>query len=69
MINPCKCKNCSERCDGCHSRCESYKAFRAELDEINKQIRQKKEISEFDFAVSKRLRVEKLKDKKRYRND
>ncbi len=32
---------------------------------INKQIRQKKEIFEFDFAVSKRLRAEKLKDKKR----
>lgn len=69
MINPCKCKNCSERSDGCHSRCASYQAFRAEKDEINRLIHAEKDKSEFDFAVSKRLRIEKYKDKKRYRND
>lgn len=28
-------KDCPDRRVGCHSRCEAYKAFRAELDEYN----------------------------------
>lgn len=29
------CKGCEERQIGCHSTCERYKAFRADLDEQN----------------------------------
>lgn len=29
------CINCTDRCVGCHSTCELYKAFRAERDELN----------------------------------
>lgn len=30
------CYNCPDRHPKCHSECEEYKAFRAELDEANK---------------------------------
>ena len=34
MIIPCK--DCLERCLGCHGKCERYAAYRSELDRINK---------------------------------
>ena len=33
------CKDCCERCYKCHSNCERYLKFRAELDETNEQKR------------------------------
>ena len=33
------CKDCAERHEGCHSRCERYKAFRKELDDKNRRKR------------------------------
>lgn len=32
------CKDCSDRSVNCHGSCESYKAFRKELDELNLKI-------------------------------
>lgn len=34
------CMNCQDRVLGCHSQCERYKGFRAELDEINRKRRE-----------------------------
>lgn len=45
-----KCYNCQNRHMGCHSDCEDYKQFRAELDEINKQ-------KEKDRALNSSLRA------------
>lgn len=56
MTNKCKCKGCPDRRDGCHAICESYQAYRAEKDKINKQIRTEKEKFEFAFAVSRKIR-------------
>ena len=33
----CKCKDCDNRTIGCHSGCESYKAYRAEIDRIKSE--------------------------------
>ena len=35
----CKCKGCVERSIGCHSRCDTYKVFRAQKDNLNAIIR------------------------------
>lgn len=32
-----KCYNCQNRHEGCHSECEHYKQFRAEIDRQNEQ--------------------------------
>ena len=37
------CKNCEDRCVGCHSSCQRYITFKHEIDEKNKEIREKKE--------------------------
>lgn len=37
MSIKCACKNCVKRSIGCHSRCQEYKEFRAEIDKLNSQ--------------------------------
>lgn len=32
-----KCKGCTDRYLGCHDKCESYKAYKKELDDFNKK--------------------------------
>ena len=39
------CMNCADRCVGCHSTCEIYKAFRAERDELNSKKNKNRVIS------------------------
>ena len=34
------CFNCQKRCEGCHSSCEDYKAYRSELSEIKEKCRE-----------------------------
>lgn len=46
-----KCYNCQNRHIGCHSDCEDYKQFRAELDEINKQKEKDKALNSSLYAV------------------
>lgn len=38
------CRDCNDRCIGCHSYCELYISERAELDAIKERERQCKEI-------------------------
>jgi hypothetical protein len=37
------CKDCFDRHQGCHSKCEKYIAFRKERDELNEKIYKQKE--------------------------
>lgn len=37
----CKCEGCERRHPHCHSVCEDYKAFRAEVDKRNEYNREK----------------------------
>jgi len=32
------CKNCQDRCVGCHGKCERYKKERDEYEEVRKEI-------------------------------
>lgn len=36
-MTECPCKECADRFIGCHGKCEKYKTWRAEYDEINKK--------------------------------
>ncbi len=38
-MNPCR--DCTERAQGCHSKCEAYKAWRAEYSEATAALRQR----------------------------
>lgn len=38
MITPCK--DCNDRCVGCHSNCDRYKEFREVVDKRNNQKRE-----------------------------
>ena len=31
------CKGCSDRYTACHDKCEKYKAWKSQLDEVNKR--------------------------------
>lgn len=37
------CKECKDRKIGCHGKCERYRQFREELDELNKTIKNAKQ--------------------------
>ena len=54
----CKCKGCTERYSGCHDHCESYKAYRKELDDYAEKKRKAKE-ENAPFAEKKRRVVTK----------
>lgn len=43
MVSRCPCKGCEKRYPGCHSKCEGYISWRAELDKRNAEIRAEKE--------------------------
>ena len=64
MLNSC-CKGCTERHEGCHSKCEKYRSFRKELDEKNERKRLAKE-AEYSLIeqASKRKEDRRKKDKR-----
>ena len=41
------CYNCNRRKHLCHSKCELYKAYRKDLDEVNEADRQMKNYKEY----------------------
>lgn len=49
------CKNCSERHTLCHSHCEKYLKFRAELDKANEVRRKYTENRNFCIDVTKKI--------------
>lgn len=53
MDNPCRyCTYETGRGEGCHSRCEKYKAYKQELNERNENIsKNKQEFKTFDGWV------------------
>lgn len=52
----CKCKDCTKRQVGCHSTCEDYKAFRAELDAVNaEKLKQSKAVYEITSEIAFRV--------------
>lgn len=49
------CKDCTERHIGCHSTCETYKAFRAELEEKSHEQKKKTEMNQFVRDIKSHL--------------
>lgn len=43
-LNP-PCKDCTERCIGCHAQCSKYKLFRVMQDAVNKKESQMRAVS------------------------
>lgn len=49
MKNKCQCKNCQNRYPGCHSKCESYLAFKKERDEMHQEYLKNKKIDNYRY--------------------
>jgi len=54
------CKDCSDRCVGCHSNCDKYKAFKEENERVKVLSRKNKEIETYE-----RVRSANVKEAKR----
>lgn len=50
------CYNCPDRCVGCHSTCEKYKAFRAVCDKANEARRKENSANEAWAARGDKIR-------------
>ena len=57
------CTECQERVLGCHSICEQYKKFKAELAEL--KAKKVAEYAERDFILATKIGVKKAADHKR----
>ena len=57
------CKNCTMRHEGCHSKCDLYKAFKEDLDSKQEALKQWKR--ETYFQRMDDPDIKKLKEKKR----
>ena len=57
------CKFCEDRYPGCHDHCEKYQTARKELDDYNAQIRQAKQIDEYDAHKIAQIRKIKRESK------
>ncbi len=49
------CKDCENRHPSCHSHCEEYKAFRAEIDREREERRYDSEIKAYNHDTRARL--------------
>jgi hypothetical protein len=59
----CPCKgDCPRRSPTCHGECDDYKAYRDELDEVNKKVRATKILGYSDSYLWK-LHLKKLRRK------
>lgn len=61
MLKECKCIDCTRRDIGCHSRCEDYKKWKAEIDKVRKAM---KEANGYEYRKERYSR--KLRRKKQY---
>lgn len=64
MLNKCKCIDCTRRDIGCHSRCEDYKKWKAEIDKIRKAMKEAKADIGYEYREERYSR--KLRRKKQY---
>lgn len=56
MAKPIKvpCKGCSDRYPTCHDKCEDYKAYKAQRDEIKERMRKDNEATELYWTLAHR---------------
>lgn len=55
MIPSVPCKNCSDRKVGCHSNCEKYLKYKAEME--RQRILRTEQKEEIDFHISEKGRL------------
>jgi len=53
LVSPCK--ECSDRCIGCHSTCGEYAEYKQELERRRHDIKLESESVAFQKAVKKRI--------------
>ena len=58
------CHNCSDRHVGCHARCERYKTFTTEQQEIKRRQQADREYR--DYTRDRYDRVKKIQEQHRY---
>jgi hypothetical protein len=51
------CKGCAERAVGCHTVCEKYKAYRAEMLEQYEKRLERSEVTSFQNKTKARVRA------------
>jgi hypothetical protein len=49
------CKNCTDRCIGCHTTCGDYAEYVRELDRRRQEVRAENDITAFEKAVKKKI--------------
>ena len=49
------CKNCTDRCIGCHTTCGDYAEYTRELDRRRKDIKAENDITAFEKAVKAKI--------------
>ena len=54
MGNNSPCKDCSDRCPGCHSKCDKYIKFRQELTARSEAIRKQKQKDQMYYREVKK---------------
>ena len=52
---PSPCKDCPDRADHCHGKCEKYAAFRAKLDTLAEERKNKRDYDEYISDTIKRF--------------
>jgi hypothetical protein len=53
LVSPCK--DCDDRCIGCHTTCGDYTEYTRELDRRRKDIKAENDITAFEKAIKKKI--------------
>ena len=53
LISPCK--NCTDRCIGCHTTCGDYAEYKQELERRRTEVKAVNDITAFEKAIKKRI--------------
>lgn len=53
VLSPCK--DCDDRCIGCHTTCGDYAEYKAQLEHRRTEIQAEKDLNEFERAVKRKI--------------
>lgn len=49
------CKNCTDRCIGCHTTCGDYAIYKQELEHRRTEVKAENDITAFEKAIKARI--------------
>lgn len=58
------CLGCTDRAVGCHSRCDKYAAYRAEVDKVHAEKIKRRDNDYVDYSLRKISKMQRLKNEK-----